>query len=413
MFKSSSYRLIIAFLLLFIAWLAFVPQPLQYGYSLQLKYALVMFLALSICRHKFNAQKYFFSKDDSFFWLYLLLISANIWSATDITIARAFYKDLSITAILIYFLFKNEINEKNMRQLFYGLCLCGAAISLFGHLEMLLQKNFLYEYFVDNFFYPRFIKGGRMMSTLMHPNILGSYLVACVPAAYYFYKKAHSLRIRALNLSIFLLILSAIFLSYSRGTWLAFLLILSIWAFLKKKFSWLFFIWSAFILFLIISSSTFAAAGLGKRFGMEPLFSYLRYAHRTTQYFITANMLKAHPFVGIGLNHYRMLFNQYSGGIKLPYEIMIPDSIYLMHLAETGLIGLAGLLLFLFNLLGKARRAYKKLQGSEKEVFFALIMGFTGLLFNLASFDGFLWRTPLYLFWVFSGVIMGVTANRQ
>ncbi|MCU0666411.1 MAG: O-antigen ligase family protein [Candidatus Omnitrophica bacterium] len=411
MFKNISYRLIIVFLLAFIAWLTFIPQPLQSKYSLQVKYALFIFLLLSIYRHKFNVKEYFFNKSDLFFWIYLALISVNIWFAEDKTLAWNFYRDLSLSAIPIYFLYKNEINNKNIRQLLYGLCLCGLVISLFGHIEMLLKKNFIYEYFVDNFFYQRFIKEGRMMSTLIHPNILGSYLVACVPIAYYFYRKAQSLRMRALNLSLFLLVLSALFLTYSRGTYLAFLLMLSIWAFLKKKHGWILLIWGGFIIFSIISTSAFADASLGKRFGIEHLFNYLRYSHRTMQYSITANMLKAHPFVGIGLNHYRMLFNQYSGKIRLSHEVMIPDSIYLMHLAETGLIGFTGLVLFLIHIVKKAAGSYKKMAGDNKDMFFALILGFTGLLINMATFDGFLWWTPFYLFWALAGATAGCQNN--
>jgi O-antigen ligase len=104
-----------------------------------------------------------------------------------------------------------------------------------------------------------------------------------------------------------------------------------------------------------------------------------------------------------------MLFNQYSGGIKLPYEIMIPDSIYLMHLAETGLIGFTGLILFLINIFKKAVSFYKRMEGDNKDMSFALILGFTGLLINLASFDGFLWRTPFYLFWMLAGAIAGLS----
>lgn len=411
MFKDIIFRLIIIFLLLFIAWIAFVPEPWQIKYGLQVKYVLFFLFLISLARYKFNLQKYCFSKDDYFFWLYLLLISLNIWFAKEPTVAWNFYRDLSLNAILIYFIFKNEINEKNMRWVLYGLCLCAAAVSLFGYFEMLFKKNFIYEYLMDSFCYQRFIKQGRMMSTLMHPNILGVYLLVCVPAAYYFYKKVDSVVIRALNLSVFLLILSAIFLTYSRGTYLAFLLMLSILAILKRKFRWLFFIWGMFIFFsfIINLSALFLKINthLVKRFGIFFLFNYLRFSHRVKQYFITANILKIHPFVGIGLNHYRMLFNQYSGGIKLSYELMVPESVYLMHLAETGLIGFTGMLLFLINIFKKIVRLYKEIEGESKGMFFVLIMGFIGLLINMASFDGFLWRTPFYLFWILVGMITG------
>jgi O-antigen ligase len=80
---------------------------------------------------------------------------------------------------------------------------------------------------------------------------------------------------------------------------------------------------------------------------------------------------------------------------------MIPESIYLMHLAETGILGFLGLVILLTQVL---RRAWLNchLQG---EISFIMMMSFLGLLFNLASFDGFLWKTPFYLFWIFLALI--------
>ena len=116
-------------------------------------------------------------------------------------------------------------------------------------------------------------------------------------------------------------------------------------------------------------------------------------------------MLKAHPFFGIGLFQYRFLFNQYSS-VRLPYVVMIPESSYLMHLAETGIIGFSAFILLLVTLLKRGFAYLKREVSSEKKnIFLFIFLGFIGLLFNMGTYDAFLWHTPFYLFWVFFGIL--------
>ncbi|MCX6723470.1 MAG: O-antigen ligase family protein [Candidatus Staskawiczbacteria bacterium] len=260
---------------------------------------------------------------------------------------------------------------------------------------MILKSNIIYERFVNNYFYGRFIAQGRMMSTLMHPNILGAYFIGCIPLAFYFYKNEARDRTRYVNLAIFLFILSGVFLTFSRGTWFACLIMISIVMFSKKRVA---------LSFSLIVSQPFISENLKYRFGMEYLWEYLKNGHRTIAYIVTAKMIEQHPFVGVGLSHYRMLFDQYLN-IKLPREVMIPDSIYLMHLAEAGLLGFTGFIIFLTSIIKKGFYCCRNLNGDFRNISFAMLVGFTALLFNMAFFDGFLWKTSFYLFWLFAGIL--------
>jgi O-antigen ligase len=118
-------------------------------------------------------------------------------------------------------------------------------------------------------------------------------------------------------------------------------------------------------------------------------------------------MFRSHPFVGVGINTYREAFDQYYTA-NLTHEVKIPDSIYLWHLAETGIFGFFGLLVLLFNAFVNIRTVFSKLEDEEKNILFTIICAFCALLINMGTFDGFLWQTPLSLFWIFYASIAAI-----
>ena len=216
MLKGHIDRIIRVFLIIFIAWISFVPEPLKYQYNMTVKLILFALLALSLYKHGFSLSRYFIHGNE-FFWLYMILFSLNIWFASDWLRAHRYYSDFLIISASVYFLVINEIKKDNARNFLYALCVCAAMVSMLGFLEMISGANFLYERFVSNYFYGRFITQHRMMSTLIHPNVLGSYLITCAPLAYYFYRTEDNPRARYINLVIFLFIILAVFLTFSRG----------------------------------------------------------------------------------------------------------------------------------------------------------------------------------------------------
>lgn len=393
--------------LLFIAWVSLVPEPWQQEYNLQVKSLLGVALLISILGHRLAVKKYFFRRADIFFWLYAGGVFFTIWYAAHRGIALRVYSDITISAFFIYFLLANEMSPKNILRILRVLCACAGLVSLFGIAEMLTRSNLLYTRMLSNIYYQRFIIEGRMMSTLAHPNILGAYLVSCAPIAYYCYKNQSQGWPKLAYWANFWLILAALFLSYSRGSWLAFVVMLIFALILQKKLT---FARSMFMAGLILAMLAYIALSRQTSFygwGNLIFWDPLGLGHRMTSYLSAIEMIKKHPFVGVGMGNFREIFNHYSP-YRVAYEVRIPDSVYLMYLAETGIIGFTGFVVFLGGLVNKAK-VYYNTTSAYAQASFALLVGFAGLLANLASFDGFLWKTPLYLFWIFAGLIAGIT----
>jgi len=402
----------LVFIVIFMAWLSFIPETLQARFLPSIKYSLLSFLFLSLWLHGFRCREYFFKKQDIFIWLYFIVLLAGLRNPLDKGMAIGYYKDLIILGGSVYFLARHTINRSNCRIVLKFLVAFSFIVAFIGILEMIFGKNIIYEKYVDNYYYIRTINQKRMMSTLMNSNILGCYLLACAPLAYYFYSNTKDTVKKGIYLLIFISVVISMLLTFSRGTWIAGLLTLSVYMLLKKRKKMLILIWGGFILFTILVS--FLPDGYFKRrFSAPDLVKYVRFEHRTTQYFVTANMLKEHPFVGIGLHNYRKVFDRYSKK-ELYNEVKIPDSIYLMHLAETGIIGFLGFFMFLFVILRKGILFLKNNNDRKDDrIFLFVFIGFLALLFNMASFDGFLWHTPFYLFWIFAGILVSLSSKGQ
>jgi len=393
-----------AFLIIFLAWISFIPGTLQHRYLTFARYALLFLLLISLLRHRFKAKEYFFAKEDIFIWAYFILISVGLINAVDRTMSVRLYMDIVIWGGLIYFLVKNSINEKNCKIILRFLVAFSSIVAAIGIMEMLFGKNVMY-FFIDNPFYEKFIREKRIMSTLLNPAILGTYLLVCAPLACYFYSIEKKVLKKKTYLAMSTIIIVALILTFSRGAIFGGLIVISVYLWIKNKKKWIFIILAACILSSLLVLLLPYYSRLRYAFGMPYLIRYLIHSHRTLHYFVTFDMLKAHPFFGIGLFQYRFLFNQYSS-VRLPYVVMIPESSYLMHLAETGIIGFSAFILLLVTLL---KRGFAYLKGEvsseKKKIFLFMFLGFIGLLFNMGTYDVFLWHTPFYLFWVFFGIL--------
>ena len=85
---------------------------------------------------------------------------------------------------------------------------------------------------------------------------------------------------------------------------------------------------------------------------------------------IGAEMFLQHPIFGVGLNHFRILFDKFYLSKPIiqfiPYEIKIADNMYLTLIAETGIIGFTGFIIFIFSLFRKGMRNFHSLNNESK-----------------------------------------------
>ncbi len=122
---------------------------------------------------------------------------------------------------------------------------------------------------------------------------------------------------------------------------------------------------SAGVCFFLFSAQIFA------RGGIVNYTSHVQMAdqERVTYQKAAIAMEKEHPWLGVGFNNFQFHIEKYTGPTGLIYKV---HNIFLLILAETGILGAACFLLFLGDLLVKLFKAPKSL---ERSLFISLLLG--------------------------------------
>lgn len=404
-------RISLISVIVLLGWISFVAEPLQTQYSTVVNLALLILLLFSLFVHKESWQQLFFEKEDLLLGVYLLIIICGIFVAQDYKIALKWLYRFFITIPILYLLIKNEFCEENRGILIKCICFFGCILVLVGLVEFIFRKNFIYEYLIVNPYYYRFIYfQPRIMSTLLHPAVLGSYFVACLPFSFFLATTAKTRLPRYFGIFCAILYILGVVLTFSRGSMLG--IIVAFWIyFLKNKKKLFLKIFFTCLAILFIISSLFVKNPTFQRFGWNGLIKDRIYAYRIERAYITYKILKDHPFFGLGLNNLRFLFDKYQETpFGFPLEYKIADNMYLTILAETGIAGFLAFMGFIIFLLRRAF-IYMRLtkEPETKQLVTALIAGIAGLMINMVTYELLYWTTPLFLFWILTAMTMAVT----
>jgi len=334
-------------------------------------------------------------------------------------VAYYHFRDFIFTAVFIYFFAKAAFNERYGIAILRGLCFMALVVCIFGIIEFFTKQNFIYREFVSNFCYESF-KGKRMMSTHMHPAPLGTYLVAIFPLTIILIVEEKKIFFRLLAIISTLIIFISIILTFSRGAFLgafAGILILLFYLFRRR----IIFFTLALILLaaLIIAISTLLSYNkyyYFSRLGLQGLSILPVYANKIDRLISIWKILKDHPFFGLGLGQYRFLFDHY-----LPHMAnntnqlnKVPDCMYIALLAETGLVGFAGFILFISCAFRRILKKLKMVSGHEARLLLAgFLSGFVAILCTFLTYDALYWTAPSYLFWSYAGILSYLACKRD
>ncbi len=401
----------IIFLFILFSWISFFPEPIQAQYGIYTRIFLGIFLAfLLLDKRNF---KHLFNFYDWFLWLFLICLLAGTASAIDKSVAWRTYSYAAITLLLVFYIGKGLYLEGTDQNIVSSvICICSSLVALIGILELYFGKNILYENFIANLFYERYIKyHPRPMSTQLNPAILGSYLLGCLPFNFYLLRNK-PFYIRILGILSALLSIIIIVLTFSRGVFLGLivLLLFYLWNRQKKKIFFL----SIFCLILLIAFCSYQKNVNLNRFGFNRFISgsydSIISEYRLNRVKMAFKILKDYPLFGIGFNHFRIRFNEYCEEKELFTEFMIPDNMYLTFLAETGIIGTLGFLTFIILLLKKGLYVLHKLkEDARKQMLVICLASLVGLLVNMGAYDLFYWNNPYMIFCLLCGFIAALT----
>lgn len=254
----------------------------------------------------------------------------------------------------------------------------------------------------------------RATASFKDSNLLGIYLSAFMPillglTLYYFTNKK-----RILFILVTFIALVGIILTYSRPTLLAMYLVLLFLGIAKRNRILI----GLLILFMIISP--FIIPKSVKNWAKEVEYNPLRFMcndDRIAVYRNSLNMIKAHPFIGLGPNTYMKNykkykeFPEYRNIVTLDY--MYAHNMYLQMAAEIGLIGLTIFIWLLFALLAEMRNIYRSLNDYYlKVVILSLSACVMAFLVNGLTESSLYYSRVAMIFWYLAGISLSLKNSR-
>jgi O-antigen ligase len=255
------------------------------------------------------------------------------------------------------------------------------------------------------------------MSTQLNPAPLASYLLVCWPFAIYSLN-GKKLSSKILGAATIVLDVACLLLTFCRSAFLGLACMIFFYLYVKMGHKKLI---AALIIFVIFVELLYLAPYPFNRLGPAHMLFLSNGAfseYRLTRIRMVWEIFKSRPFLGIGFNHFRILFDTYHSLAgeysETPYEAKIADNMYLTLLAEAGAIGLVSFLIFIFYLFKKGLRALlSEKQKQKKQMLFISLCALTALLVDTAGYELFYWENPYMLFCLICGFVCGLFSQEQ
>lgn len=247
---------------------------------------------------------------------------------------------------------------------------------LFFNFEFLRHRNMIQH--SNNIF--------ALSGPFKHNNALAGYLICALIIILYWVFLGRNRLVRITAIVFFLLGISLLPLTYSRGAYISFIVgIILLLLLLRKRL-----ILCAVLIFSII-------LGLKFVFLKSLLF---KDAGRFESWSISLRMIKEHPLLGNGIGTFMALFKSYSPSGNMQYA----HNCFLQLWAEAGLIALVIFILFILKTLKKGFLSYK----TTKNYIFLILACAIITYLSHSFFDNNLFSLQLaVLFWVLMGLLKG------
>lgn len=293
----------------------------------------------------------------------------------------------------IYFIVKDlDVNFK--KSLPYFMLVSGLLIILGGFMQYFLYsdlRNLRYLGWDEHLY--------RMFSSFFDPNFAGAFFVLFFLFIFIFFQKFKTEKYRYLLIIILILSLISILLTFSRSTYLMFLIGISSLLFVKGETKKLLFILTVFALgIFLVSKIVLKSEGT----------NLLRVASGEARLNSVNNaltILKDHPILGVGFDTYRYTQRRY-GFINeskgLIHSAAGTDNSFLFVLVTTGVIGFISFIFLIYKIINLSRLKIK-------DNYFAVVL-FASII--SVSVDSFFINSlffPQIMLWIW--MLVGLTES--
>lgn len=287
--------------------------------------------------------------------------------------------------------------------------------SLYAIVEYVMKENIIFQPYIANAVREPVSGLHRVGSTLAHPVPFGAFLIQVLPFCLLVWFVGQSRRQRVLGLAVTGMAAMALFLTFSKGSWIIAVFtagILVTHATWKRS-------WKGVYLIVIFV----AALGLVTGIFWEQVItemgsrSEISVNGRMISWEAALDGIAENPVFGVGLKQGdSVVYNHYDSksrawvdkdGINTPV-----DNYYLNVFLEEGLIGIMLWLVTLCLIIYEGVR-YIERNTSERRWAFAAVAGIVGLSLDAMTFDIMLIWSNFVIFWVTAGLLHGLAFKKS
>lgn len=338
-------------------------------------------------------------------------LNLHKYSQNEILVA-GFYLLRWFIYLLAGFVVFNMLKQKKLevRHLFDIILYSGIFLSVAGFLQLLVLPDF--ETLDPGLGWDP--HKNRLASTFFDPNFTGAYLSICIAIIFErFFSRINNFSTKTIKypeikkyfkigeLPAFLIILTAILLTFSRSTWLLLGVIVFIYGFFRSKKMLLLSLILVFCAYFVVPRIQTRISGI-----TDPADSA---RFRLESWIDTTEIVKDNYIFGVGYNFMRYAKSDY--GFLDPDKFLIhsgagSDSSILFVIATTGL---TGLVFFGVGLIFPVIEQYKELIKSEYLTNGTLLISVIAGLFLESQFINSLFFPQIMFLWL---IILGVFSDR-
>ncbi|MBU4342948.1 MAG: O-antigen ligase family protein [Candidatus Omnitrophica bacterium] len=360
--------------------------------ALELYYQnLIIFLAITTLAVKAKARFRVFPLRFDNFPVIFLLFAYSIATIFSINIQNSLTETIKFISFFSVFFMVSQIDEKQKKILIKAIVLAASVISLYSIYQYFWGYQHTLDYlrrtnndFLLNSSYARDILiAKRAIGTFPSPNILGSYLILAFFLSLSLAKKYLAP----------VLIAIALLLTKSLGAWLSLILalialfVLSYKSIKKQR------LMLGLSLIFIALAITFILVTRWER--LMNLSNPQNSITQRLNYWRTAiAVIKDNPLFGVGPGNFHEVFLKYKTGLST--DTRYAHNIFLHHWAETGILGLLGIVYLIISFFRRLR--------ANAETKFIFLSGLAFLLHNLIDNTYFIPETG-FLFWILFALI--------
>ena len=309
--------------------------------------------------------------------------------------------------LLIFLVCSQAVKDKkHVQRIVFSVC---CSVSLLG-LDALWQFFFGYD-FIHRIALHHNIGLPRASASFPNPNLLGIYMSAFIPLiaglTIIYFKGKNKVGMFFLTI----LALSGIFLTFSRGAGLAVYLAILILCIAGKKKLLVASLIAILLIFPFVMPKDIKK--WAKEVNYNPVVFMLN-QDRISIYRNTVNMVRQHPFVGVGVNTFSKNYGKYKTASAEKYastpDTIYSHNIYLQMAGEIGLLGLMAFVWFLFLIFKNAAHSYFNLKDEYlKVVALSLIVCLIAFLINGLTETSLYNARVAMVFWYLIGISLSLS----